>query len=554
MMKDKGITKIFALGGLEEVGKNTYCLEHKEEIIIIDAGVKFPEKVLFGVKKIIPDYQYLIDHQKKIKGLFITHGHEDHIGGIPFLLNKIQIPQIYSPVLASDLIQLKLKGEDKNLVVEFNEESKFVFKHFEVTFFRVSHSIPNSFGIKIKTPNGVVVTTGDFKLDLTPLGTKPSIHKISQIGQEGVTLLLSDSTNAEIEGYAVTENKIIQNIARTIAQSKKRILITTFASNVDRIFWIILAAQKAGKKVVMVGKAMKDIINIISKKRYFAIDPKILVEEEKIGEQKQEEIVVICTGSQGEGNSTISKIANAEHPTIEGNKNDLVIFSSRPIPGNNYGIDNIINKLKKRQIEVMISSNENQFHTSGHACQEEQKMMITLLQPKYFMPMHGEYRMLKIHGQTAMKVGVDKDNVFICRNGDQIYLSQEKAWLGNSIPVYSAYIGDKDNEETMELLNERQLMLKNGILTIVLTFDQQRKRLIRKVQIISRGSFYVDKETHFHEQIIEQLSNDIDKYLTNTSFNEQAMIKKVESITSQIVYEKKKISPLIHVQILTKQQ
>lgn len=235
-MKEKVVTKVFALGGLEEVGKNTYCLEHDDEIIIIDAGIKFPEKVLFGVKKIIPDYQYLVTNQDKIKGLFITHGHEDHIGGIPYLLNKVSVPHIYSPLLASDLIQLKLKPDQTKIIVEFNETSKFTFKHFEVSFFRVAHSIPNSFGIRVQTPNGVVVSTGDFKIDLTPLGEKASLHKISQIGEAGVTLLLSDSTNSEVEGYTMTESKIIDNIVRTIQKTKKRVLITTFASNVDRIF------------------------------------------------------------------------------------------------------------------------------------------------------------------------------------------------------------------------------------------------------------------------------------------------------------------------------
>lgn len=553
-MKEKNITKVFALGGLEEVGKNTYCLEHDNEIIIIDAGIKFPEKVLFGVKKIIPDYQYLIDNQKKIKGLFVTHGHEDHIGGIPYLLNKITLPKIYSPVLASDLIKLKLKGEDKNLVVEFNEKSTVTLQHFEITFFRVAHSIPNSFGIRVKTPNGVVVSTGDFKLDLTPLGTKASIHKISEIGQGGVTLLLSDSTNSEIEGYTITENKIINNIARTITQTKKRVLITTFASNVDRIFWIIKVAQQAGKKVVMVGKAMKEMINIISKKKYFEIDPKMLVEEEAMKSLTPEKMVVICTGSQGESNSTISKIANSEHQTIKGGETDLVIFSSRPIPGNNYEIENIINKLKKRKVEVLISCDENVFHTSGHACQEEQKMMITLLKPKYFMPMHGEYRMLKIHGQTATEVGVAKKNVFVCRNGDQVYLYENKAWMGNRIIVNSAFIGDKDTEQTMELLNERQLMLKNGIFEVILTFNAVNKQLNRRVQIISRGSFYVDKETNFNEEIVEQLTNEVKRLLQIESFNAEKIRKKITSLTSQLVYEKKKISPLINVQMLFKEK
>ena len=550
-MKQEAVTKVFALGGLGEVGKNTYCLEHQDEIIIIDAGIKFPEKMFFGVRKIIPDYQYLVKNQTKIKGLFITHGHEDHIGGIPFLLKKVQIPQIYSPLLASDLIRLKIKNKHKKTqVVEFNETSEFRFKHFQVTFFAVSHSIPNSFGVCVQTPNGVVVSTGDFKLDWTPLGNKTSLQKISQIGAKGVTLLLSDSTNAEIAGYTTTEIKIIDNISKIIARSKKKVFVTTFASNFNRIFWIIQFAQKLGKKVAVVGKAIQNIIEIIKKRRYFSIDPAIFVEEEKIKNFAPEKMVVICTGSQGETNSTISQIANGEHKIIQGGSNDLIIFSSRPIPGNAYGVEDIVNKLQKRQVEVHISSDSKQLHTSGHACQEEQKIILSLFKPQFFMPMHGEHRMLKIHGETAIALGIPKKNVFICQNGDQVYLKKGFAWIGNYLPVKNVFIGDKDNEETMTLLNERQLMLKNGFLGVVLFFDQTTKQLCSKPQLIFQGSFSVAEERKVGELITKQLLGEINPLFKKQNFVEQLIIEKAETIVSHLIYVEKKINPLISVQIL----
>ena len=547
-------TKVFALGGLEEIGKNTYCIEYGDEIIIIDAGLKFPEKSLLGVEIIIPDYQYLIINQHKIKALFITHGHEDHIGGIPFLLKKVSIPKIYSPLLASDLIKLKLKKHlSSPAIIEFNEDTKVKIGHFVVTFFAVTHSVPNSFGIFIQTPDGIIATTGDFKLDWTPLNKKTSLHKISQMGNQGVDLLLSDSTNSEVSGYTVSEKEVLKNIEFLIKNTKKRILITTFASNFNRIFWIIMLSQKLQKKVLILGKAIKNIVDIVCKKKYFDLNKNLFLKEEEVKKYPPEKVVVICTGSQGEPTSVVSKIACSNHALIEGNEQDLIIFSSRPIPGNAFALENIINKLKKKGVEVQVSSEFNCLHTSGHACQEEQKIMLSLLKPTYFMPIHGEYRMLKIHGQTAVETGIDRKNVFICRNGDQIYLKNHQAWKGNYFPVQPVYIGkDYQIEESMQTLSDRQLMLQNGIIAIVIFVDLKNKKLWQSPKFIVRGSFYLKNESFFaqklSEAVILEINENLDKYL----FSLEKLSEKIRNLAMNLIYQEKKIHPLVHPIILTK--
>lgn len=543
------ITKVFALGGLEEVGKNTYCIEDQDDIIIIDAGLKFPEKALLGVEIIIPDYDYLIKNSKKVKALFITHGHEDHIGGIPYLQNKISIPRIYSPKLASDLIKLKFKNKNNNIppITEIDHNSKITIGKLIITFFAVTHSIPNSFGICVQTPNGTIVSTGDFKLDWTPLGQKTSLDKITTIGQEGVTLLLSDSTNSEIKGYTLSERTILVNIEFLLSNTKRRSLITTFASNVNRIFWIILLTQKLNKKVAILGRSIKNIIEIIEKRKYFDIDPNIFIKEEEINSYPPHKVVVICTGSQGEPNSIISKIADSEHPNIRGDEEDLIIFSSKPIPGNAFGLENIINKLKKKKIDVYVSTDEQRLHTSGHACQEEQKIMLSLMKPKYFMPMHGDYRMLKIHGETAQQVGMPKENVFICRNGEQIYLEKGKAWRGPTILVHPVFIGkDQKTEESMKTLRERQLMLKSGIIAIIIWIDRIQNKVWQNPKFIVRGSFYLKQENTFDTKLSNFLIAKINNYLVKNIFDQQKIVDYVREISNEWIYQEKKITPLVH--------
>lgn len=557
--KTSSITKIFALGGLNEVGKNTYCIENGDAIIIIDAGIKFAEKILLGVQAVIPDYNYLIANAHKIKGLFITHGHEDHLGAIPYLLQKVNIPKIYSPNFASDLIKLKLKSYNslKNLppIVQITENKKINLSPFKISFFRVTHSVPNSFGIVIDTPDGRIVTTGDFKLDWSPLGKKTSLHKIAQIGQEGVALLMSDSTNSEIPGFNITEKIIINNITNHFKKISKRIFITTFASNFNRIFWIILAAQKANKKVVIIGKAIQNIIDIVIKKKYFALNSTFFIKPEEVKNLPSEKVIVICTGSQGEPNSTISKLADGICDFVEAGDDNMVIFSSKPIPGNKYDIEIIVNKLEKRGIKVYTSTPFDPLHASGHACQEEQKIMLSLINPKYFMPIHGEHKMLKIHGQTASQLGINKENIFICQNGQQLYLSQNKVWMGDFFNVPPVFIGKKHNAiDSLKVLNERRLMLQNGLIVVILWINFQTKKLLQLPQFIFKGSFYLQKEFFLSRKLLVKLTDALNLLLDKNNLQIDTLHFQAENIISQTIYDFKKINPLIQSIILQKKE
>ena len=542
-------TKIFALGGIEEVGKNTYCIEHNDEIIIIDAGIKFPNKFFLGVEIIIPDYQYLVKNKKKIRGLFITHGHEDHIGGIPYLIKATNLKNIYSPAFASDLIKMKLKKQKANLIT-YKTDSVIKFKYFTISFFAITHSIPKSFGIVVQTPNGRVVYTGDFKLDWTPLGQKTEIHKIAQIGESGVDLLLSDSTNSEIPGFTLTEKVVIANITKMLVKYPERIFITTFASNMNRIIQIILAAEKAGRKVLILGKAIEKILNIVKEKAYFKINFDILIKITDLKKYSAKQILIICTGSQGEGRAIITKLAHREHPEIDVIKNDLFIFSSKPIPGNLYSIDNIINKLKKMDAKVKIDTSEMRFHTSGHASQEEQKIILTLLKPKYFLPVHGEYRMLKIHAQTATSLGIDRKNIFIIPNGQQLNLFKHKITLGKTIPADPVFIGgDKNDSEGLAVLNERQALLTNGLVNVVCIFDRIQKKLVSKPRVITRGVFNFANDEKFQAK----LRTFIRKTTTEKIFGRAILREKEVLLTkalAQFFYREKKINPLLKVVVL----
>lgn len=549
------ITKVFALGGLEEVGKNTHCIEHNEELIIVDVGLKFAKKSMSGINGIIPDYSYLEKNCNKIKAIFITHGHEDHIGGIPYILKKINIPFIYAPKLASDLIKLKLKRANiKNVkIIEYNENSTFKFKYFKISFFNVTHSIPNSFGIYIKTPNGGIVNTGDFKIDLTPLGNKTGFININEIRKQGVTILLSDSTNAEFEGSTLTETKIIENLNNLFLKTKKRILITTFASNVNRIYQIILSAQKIKRKVAIAGRSIENIIEIVKNRKYLILNKNLFVPLKNIYDFKPEEIIILCTGSQGETNSVITKIANNEHPIIKEPQNNVIIFSSRPIPGNRYSVEFVINKLKKLGVQVELNSPFKSLHTSGHARQYEQKLIIALLKPKYFIPIHGEYRMLKIHGKTAISTGIPKENVFVLKNGDQIYMENEKAWKANSIDVQPVFIGNNfDDICSLEILRDREIMSKYGVLSCAIVIDLKNKKLINFPSFKAKGNFYFWNEIKFKKLLTNNTQKIIENFLKNKKYLKETLLKIIKDNIEEIIFQEKKINPIVCTMIIEK--
>lgn len=489
-------TKFIILGGLGEIGKNMYAIEHNDEIIIIDAGISFADMTTFGVDYLVPDYSYLKENENKIKALFITHGHEDHIGGIPFLLSTVNIPAIYAPNQASELIKLKL--QDKNIrydnIFTYKSDDIIKFKYFEVDFFLTTHSIPDSHGIRVKTPNGTVVTTGDFKFDLTPIGPMADLHKMARIGEEGVDLLVSDSTNALNDGVSNSESKVDGVINDIFAKHKiERIIIATFASNIYRLKHIVETCYKYKRKICIFGRSMENNIDISIKGGYIN-HKELFVTAEEANNLKPNEVCILCTGSQGEPLAALSRIADDEHKSIKLRPDDVVIFSSSPIPGNAVSIGKTINKLYLKGVKVYTNSDTTDIHTSGHANIEELKLMIRLIKPKYMLPFHGEYRMLKNHADISTMCGVLPDNTFILDNGDTLLLNNHTITKGEKIKQEDIFVdGNNASEIAAQVIRDRKIMASDGILVIIANIDMKNKKLLIKPAITTRGFVQVNK-------------------------------------------------------------
>ncbi len=489
-------TFVFALGGLGEVGKNMYAVMHEEEIVIIDAGVMFPEDDLLGIDYVLADYTFLKQNENKIKGLFITHGHEDHIGGIPYVLNHLNIPVIYAPKVASELIKNKLEDRGvafKNIII-IEEDMKPKFKHFEIEFFRTTHSIPDSYGISIMTPNGRVVTTGDFKFDLTPIGPMANLGKMARIGEDGVTLLLSDSTNALVPGFSTSESDVDEALSDIIRVCKGRIILATFASNIYRVIHIIETCRKNNRKVAAFGRSMINSIEI-AKSCGLIKDKSIFITSDEANKSKPENVCLLCTGSQGEPLAALSRIANGVDSNITLMPDDTVIFSSSPIPGNAMSINRVINKLYLKGAKVFTTSSESDIHTSGHAKQDELKLLIRLMKPKYFMPVHGEYRMLKAHADLAKECGMDDSNTFVLKNGDMLALSHGSVKISDkSIPINDIYVdGKRIDDIGSSVIRDRKTMSTDGVLVVILNIDTEKRKLLLDPNVTTRGFVVVNE-------------------------------------------------------------
>lgn len=492
---DNEDTKIFALGGLGEVGKNMYCVMHNNEIIITDAGITFPEGELMGVDYVIPDFSFLKKHEAKIKALFITHGHEDHIGGIPFLLQSVNIPVIYAPNQAVGLIRKKLEDRNiqyKNLIV-YDERTKVKFKYITVEFFRTTHSIPDSHGICITTPNGTVVTTGDFKFDLTPIGPMANLHKMAEIGKRGVTLLLSDSTNALNEGMSASESKVDDALSEIFKREKGRIIIATFASNIYRLKHIVDTCKRNGRKITTFGRSMENNIEISIQGGYIK-NKDIFISADEANHLPSEKVCLLCTGSQGEPLAALSRIADGSHKQIKLQPDDIVIFSSSAIPGNAISISRTINKLYLKGVKVFTNTSLNDIHTSGHGSEEELKLMIRLMKPKYFMPFHGEYRMLKRHADIGVLCGIPKENTFVLGNGDVLSMYKGKIKRAGVIQAGDVYVdGNRIGDVGAAVIKDRKIMANDGIVVMIANIDAQNAKLLGKINITTRGFVLVNE-------------------------------------------------------------
>lgn len=539
-------TKIFALGGLGEVGKNMYCVMYNNQIVITDAGILFPQGELLGVDYVIPDFSFLKKNESKIKALFITHGHEDHIGGIPFLLSTVNIPAIYAPNQAVGLIRKKLEDRGiqyKNLFV-YDENTKVKFKNMEVEFFRTTHSIPDSHGICITTPNGTVVTTGDFKFDLTPIGPMANLQKMAEIGKRGVTLLLSDSTNALSEGISLSESKVDIALQEIFARVNGRIIIATFASNIYRLKHIIDTCKKNGRKIATFGRSMENNIEISIEGGYIK-NKEIFVTPEEANTLPPNKVCLLCTGSQGEPLAALSRIADGSHKQIKLQQDDVVIFSSSAIPGNAISISRTINKLYLKGVEVYTNTSLSDIHSSGHGNEEELKLMIRLMKPKYFMPFHGEYRMLKHHADLAITCDVPKENTFVLENGEMLSMYKGKITRTGKITAEDIYVdGNRIGDVGSVVIKDRNIMANDGIIVVIANIDTKNNLLLGKVNITTRGFVQINE----NEELLHTLEN-ISKAAILTKLDKHINYSdiKTEIVTnlSSYVYNKTGRKPII---------
>ena len=539
MQNKKDVTSVVALGGLGEVGKNMYVIHHDDELLVIDAGVMFPEDDLMGVDYVIQDVTYLKEHEENIKALIITHGHEDHIGGITFLLQNVHIPIIYAPRIAVSLIKNKL--EDNHIKYEnietYDKDSTIKFKHFNVEFITTTHSIPDSFAVVIHTPQGTIFETGDFKFDLTPIGPVADFHKIAKIGAQGVKLLLSDSTNALSPGFSKSESCVDETLNDIISRHYGRVIIATFASNIYRIKHIVETCRKCGRQIVTFGRSMETSINIALENGLIK-DSSIFIDANKAKSLKRNEVCILFTGSQGEPLAALSRIANGVHKQISLLNDDLVVFSSKPIPGNAASINKIINKLYLKGVKVYTNQEFSDIHTSGHAKQDELKLMLRLVNPEYFMPMHGEYRMLTSHKELAMDCGIPGDHIFICKNGDVINLTNEGVERGNPVTAGDIYVdGSRIGEIGSSVIKERKIMNRDGILMTIINVNPLTRQLLIKPNVTTRGFVMVNENAELIEKIEHKVTSIIKDSLSKDTYS-------YTDLKNQIILE---LSPYISI-------
>ena len=535
---------VYAIGGLGEIGKNTYGIEYKDEIIIVDAGIKFPEDDLLGIDYVIPDYSYIVENIDRIKGLVITHGHEDHIGGIPFLLKQANIP-IYAGPLALALIKGKLEEHgllrDAKLY-EINANTELTFKNLSVTFFRTTHSIPEPLGIVIHTPQGKIVCTGDFKFDWTPVGEPADIHRMAALGEDGVLCLLSDSTNAEIPTFTNSEKVVGQSIMKIIEGIHGRIIFASFASNIFRLQQAAEAAVKTGRKIVVFGRSMeKAIVNGIEL-GYIKVPKGTFIEPSELKDYHASEILIMCTGSQGESMAALARIANGTHRQVTLQPGDTVIFSSSPIPGNTTSVNKLINTIQEAGVEV-IHGKVNNIHTSGHGGQQEQKLMLRLMKPKYFMP---------VHAGLAMDTGVPKDNIFIMENGDVLALTASSARRAGHFNAQDIYVdGNGIGDIGAAVLRDRHDLSEDGVVLAVATVDFDTQMILAGPDILSRGFIYMRESGDLIRESQRVLFNAIRIALKNQDASIQSVNGAIVNALRPFLYEKTEREPIIIPMILT---
>ena len=548
MKNEKAKVKIIPLGGVNEIGKNLTAIEYKNDIVVIDCGLKFPDEDMFGIDLVIPDITYLIKNKEKVSGIFLTHGHEDHIGALPYVLKQLNVP-VYGTKLTLGIVETKLKEHgllSSTELVRVKPRDVIRLNSVSVEFIKTNHSIADSVAIAVHTPLGVVLHTGDFKVDYTPIDGEPmDFARFAELGKKGVLAMMADSTNVEKAGYTNSEKIVGESLTRIFGKTKGRIIIATFASNIHRIQQIIDAASVYGRKVAVSGRSMENIMNVAIELGYIEVDKDTLVSIDQINKYNNDQVVIITTGSQGEPMSALSRMAASEHRKVNIVEGDTIIISATPIPGNEKLVSKVINQLFKKGAEVIYGSQEN-IHVSGHACQEELKLMQTLVKPKHFIPVHGEYRHLQQHGELAIKLGLDSKNVVIPDVGDIIEVTRSGIKKNGSVISGQVFVdglgvGDVGNI----VLRDRKHLSQDGILTVVVTIEKQTGKVVSGPDIISRGFVYVRESEGLMDEARE-IVRSVLKNCEERQITDWATLKsKMRDELREFLYEKTKRKPMI---------
>lgn len=505
--------KVMFLGGIGEIGKNMTVFEYGNDIVVIDCGVMFPSIDMLGIDLVVPDITYLVENQSKIRGFVITHGHEDHIGSVPYVVNEIKAP-IYASKMTCGLIKKKMEEHKKveYKAIAVKPKQKINLGCFEIQFIHVNHAIPGAFALAIKTPVGMVVHTGDYKIDLTPTYDEPfDFHSFSELGKQGVLLYMSDSTNAERAGYSLSEKVVGETLDRLFVENKeRRMIVAAFASNVDRMQEVMNLAEKHKRKVVLTGRSMVNVTDVATQIGEMKINKENIIDVDKMKNYKDSELLIMSTGSQGEPNSALPRMAAGEFKGIEIGENDTVIFSSSPIPGNEKSVNTVINKLIMQGAKVIYNELE-QVHASGHACREEQKLMLNLVRPKYFIPVHGEQKHLLAQRETAVAVGMDKHNVLLPMLGMQVEVNKNLLQATGTVPFGSRLIdGAGIGEMESNVLKERKQLSEDGICVVILNVNAAQGRLNARPEIVSRGFTYMGEAQSWLDEAKSAIENSID--------------------------------------------
>ena len=548
MRRDKDKIKIIPLGGLNEIGKNLTVIEYKDEIIVIDCGLRFPDEEMFGIDIVIPDVSYLLKNADKVKGIFLTHGHEDHIGALPYVLKQINVP-VYGTKLTLGIVEMKLKEHGLLSVTELRRISpKDIVKldNIAVEFIKTNHSIADSVAIAIHTPLGIVMHTGDFKVDYTPIdGEVIDLSRFAELGRKGVLVMMADSTNVERPGYTMSESTVGDTFERFFANAKGRVIVATFASNIHRIQQVITAAKKYGRKVAVSGRSLENIVAVGTELGYIHLDKDTFISVDAINKYPPDKVTIITTGSQGEAMSALSRIASNEHKKVSIMDGDMVIISASPIPGNEKLVSRVINQLFKNGAEVIYESLAD-VHVSGHACQEELKLMHTLVKPKFFLPVHGEYRHLKQHTELAVKLGLNSANTLIADIGNVIEVSKDSIKKNGTVTSGNVFVdglgvGDVGNI----VLRDRKHLSQDGILTVVVTIEKESGNVIAGPDIISRGFVYVRESENLMEEarliVKDTLKECEEKHITDWA----TLKTNMKDDLRNFLYEKTKRKPMI---------